>query len=168
MNFAELKNALAKDGSRTVRFRFDAGGEIEAHCHVTEIGRVSKDFVDCGGARRSSESCVLQTFVAGDVDHRLNVETLGKIIAASKPLGLNDTLPVEVEYQTSGNQGTIGVFLVTNVENSGDTLTLILSSKATACLAPDQCGIESSVVELNVVGQPGIEPSTVQPAPGGC
>lgn len=40
------------------------GDLVPAHFHVTEVGRVQKDFIDCGGTVRSATACVLQVWVA--------------------------------------------------------------------------------------------------------
>ncbi len=150
MKLHEVRNAIAEHQNLNVRFGFSDGGAIEAHCHVTEVGFSTKDFVDCGGTRRKTESCVLQTFVANDVDHRLGSETLGKILKAGEVLNLRDDMPVEVEYQsTESNRGTIGVFEIGGVAATENELTFVLRSKATACLAPDQCGIEDPLAQLS-------------------
>ncbi len=35
-----------------------SGGLVPSHFHITEVGRVQKTFVDCGGTRRETVSCV--------------------------------------------------------------------------------------------------------------
>jgi hypothetical protein len=32
---------------------------VPTHYHITEVGKVQKDFIDCGGTVRSSTACVL-------------------------------------------------------------------------------------------------------------
>ena len=143
MTLKELKLALDRPGTRNVRFGFADGGQIEPHFHVTEVGKVTKDFVDCGGTRRTTESCVLQTYVANDFEHRLGTDTLAKVLQAAEPLALDDELPVEVEYQLrSAHRGTIGLYQIAGCDISDEAVTLMLAPKATACLAPDRCGIE--------------------------
>ena len=149
----EFRKIVADYPNRNVRFGFSDGGQVEAHCHVTEIGLLIKDFVDCGGSRRNAASCVLQTFVADDVDHRLGVATLGKILRAGEVLNLQDDLPVEVEYQSKGsNRGTIGVFEVSRFRATDEELIFELKAKATACLAPDRCGIDDMGIGNEEIG----------------
>ncbi|MEI7863404.1 MAG: DUF6428 family protein, partial [Planctomycetota bacterium] len=31
---------------------------VPAHFHITEVGRVQKDFIDCGGTVRSATTCL--------------------------------------------------------------------------------------------------------------
>ena len=64
MNLHELKAALAHAASEAeVRIALPDGGEVPAHFHVTEVGHIQKDFIDCGGKRRASRACTLQTWM---------------------------------------------------------------------------------------------------------
>jgi hypothetical protein len=62
------------------------GAFVPAHFHVTEVGRVQKDFIDCGGTVRSSTMCVLQVWVADDTDHRLDTTKLAGILRLAAPV----------------------------------------------------------------------------------
>ena len=74
------------------------GKFIPSHFHVTEVGLVTKKFVDCGGILREDNSCCLQIWVADDINHRLSSEKLVSILKIGKTsIGIDD-LPVEVEY----------------------------------------------------------------------
>ncbi len=137
MTLREFKAVLHQYAGHAVRFEFLAGGQIEPHFHVTEVGKVTKDFVDCGATRRNHQVCNLQIYVANDVDHRLTAEKLHAILSKAAVLQLDESLPVEVEYQ----QQTIGSYAVSDHAVFPDRLTFELKSKQTACLAPDQCGI---------------------------
>ena len=137
MIFREFKAVLQQFAGHTVRFEFLAGGQIEPHFHVTEVGKVTRDFVDCGATRRRHEVCNLQIYVATDVDHRLTAEKLHVILSQAAVLQFDESLPVEVEYQ----QQTIGSYAISGHAVFPDQLTFRLKAKQTACLAPDQCGI---------------------------
>ena len=50
MNITEIKTILK--ASKTIAFKLPNGTLVPAHFHVTEIGKVHKDFIDCGGKRR--------------------------------------------------------------------------------------------------------------------
>ncbi len=110
---------------------------VPAHFHVTEVGRVQKDFIDCGGTTRSTVSCVLQVWVADDTDHRLDTTKLAKIIKLAAPLLKGSDLPVEVEYES----GTVSQYPVTTAEVTPGGVLLHLGTKHTACLAQDRCGV---------------------------
>ncbi len=110
---------------------------VPAHFHVTEVGRVQKDFIDCGGTVRSTTACVLQVWVADDTDHRLETNKLAKIVRLAAPLLKGDDLPVEVEYEN----GVVSQYPVSAAEVTPAGVLLHLGTKHTACLAPDRCGV---------------------------
>ena len=73
---------------------------------MTEVGKVTKHFIDCGGTERNEEVISFQLWSANDYDHRLHSKKLLDIIELSeKVLGIED-LEIEVEYQAD----TIGKF----------------------------------------------------------
>src|SRR3954454_2793858 len=88
------------------------GSFVPAHFHVTEVGRVQKDFIDCGGTRRSTTACVLQVWVATDTDHRLDTTKLARIIQVGSPLFPTTAVPVEVEYE----QGAVSQYPLREAE----------------------------------------------------
>ena len=110
---------------------------VPAHFHVTEVGRVQKDFIDCGGTTRSATTCVLQVWVAKDLDHRLDTSKLANILRLAAPLLKSTELQVEVEYENE----TVSQFPISAAEVTPSGLLLLLSSKHTACLAQDRCGV---------------------------
>ncbi len=130
MTLQQIKEILKT--SKTIAFQLPEGSLVPAHFHVTEVGRVSKDFIDCGGKRRQEEKVSFQLWEENDYDHRLHPEKLINIIELSqKTLGL-DNEEIEVEYQGT----TIGKY---GLEHDGTNF--ILTTKMTACLAKDACGI---------------------------
>lgn len=137
MNLAEFRAALEANPDSALEFSFAGRGPLDAHFHVTEIGRVTKDFVDCGGVRRSEVRCVLQTLVAADYDHRLDSTKFAKIVALADKLDLPDDAPVEVEHQ----ERSVSTDVLDAIERDGDKLTLHFRPKQTACLAEDACNI---------------------------
>ena len=110
---------------------------VPVHYHITEVGRIQKDFVDCGGTVRSTTSCVLQVWVADDVDHRLDSGKLAAILRTAAPLLRSDDLPVEVEYE----DGVVSQYPVGGVEVTPAGLLVTLGTKHTACLAPEKCKV---------------------------
>lgn len=110
---------------------------MPAHFHVTEVGRVHKDFIDCGGTVRSATACVLQVWVAQDFDHRLDATKLAHIMRLASPLLKSGDLPVEVEYEN----GVVSQFPVIAAEAAPSGVLLYLGTKHTACLAQDRCGV---------------------------
>jgi len=155
MNLQEFKTALSDKPAHELGIQFDSGIVLPPHFHITEIGKVTKDFVDCGGTRRTAISCVLQTFIATDFDHRLKTDKLSTIIEKASSLELDESTPVEIEIQTD----TIGTYAVTGCLVADGKVTIEVAAKQTACLAPDQCGIDSV---------PTIEISTADPSAEEC
>ena len=135
MKIGQLKTALANNTESVVRFLLPNGMSVPTHAHVTEVARVDKHFVDCGGTVRQETYCRLQTWVADDLDHRLNAGKLLKILEKAKPLLKSDDLDVDVEHEV----GFISQFPVEGATASGSEITLQLGTRHTACLAMDQC-----------------------------
>lgn len=117
------------------------GRLVPNHFHVTEIGEVTKSFVDCGGTLRRERKVSFQLWSATDYDHRLHPDKLVKIInIAKEQLGLGD-LGVQVEYQGAN---TIEVY---GLEADGDKLRL--TAKATDCLALESCGLPNKQISIS-------------------
>lgn len=130
MKISEIKENLA--GLQTVNFKLPDGSYLPPHFHVTEVGLVTKHFIDCGGTERKETAANFQLWEAGDYDHRLAPQKFLHILnLCNKVLGDEDLL-IEVEYQ----QSTIGKFGL-----DFDGKDFILTLKQTACLAQDACGI---------------------------
>jgi len=70
---------------------------VPAHYHITEVGKVQKDFIDCGGTVRSTTACVLQVWIAADIDHRLRTKKLAGIMRIAGPVLQSEDLHMEVE-----------------------------------------------------------------------
>ena len=104
MKISEFKNQLTS--IENLHFILPGGKAIPAHFHITEVGIVTKNFIDCGGKIREEKVANLQLWEADDYDHRLSSEKLSGIVSlAESKLGMED-LEIEVEYQA----GTIGKF----------------------------------------------------------
>ena len=133
MKISEIKQALAE--VETVNFRLPSGEYLPSHFHVTEVGLVSKHFIDCGGVERRETVANFQLWEAGDYDHRLAPLKFLHILDLSQRILGTEDLDIEVEYQ----QATIGKFGLTREGND-----FVLTPKQTACLAQDACGIPDS------------------------
>lgn len=131
MKLSEIKKVLRS--LETVTFKLPNGELVQSHFHVTEVGKVTKHFIDCGGTIRNKEVANFQLWEANDYNHRLHPEKLIHIIELSESkLGIPD-LEIEVEYQMAD---TIGKF-----DLDFDGKDFLLKSKLTDCLAKDKCGI---------------------------
>ena len=131
MKLSEIKQILTDLDA--VIFQLPNKSFVPEHFHVTEVGVITKNFIDCGGTVREEKVINFQLWEADDYDHRLAPTKLNKIIELSeRTLNLDSELEIEVEYQSD----TIGKY---GLEYNG--IYFQLTSKLTACLAQDACGI---------------------------
>jgi len=141
----------------TIAFELPDGNLVPRHFHVTEVGKITKQFIDCGGTVRTEEVVNFQLWNANDYDHRLHPEKLLKIIELSeKALGIGEDLPVEVEYQGR------------TIEKFGlefDGRHFLLATKQTDCLAKENCGVpmekpKVSMTQLQTADSPCCAPDS--------
>lgn len=140
MKVKELTQLLSLNANLNIILKLPNSSEVPAHFHVTEVARLQKDFIDCGGTQRSLTTCVLQTWVDRDFDHRLDSTKLLKIMRLAEPILKSDELPIEVEYEDN----LISQYTLDNAEVHGKNIVFTLSTKHTDCLAKDKCGIDQT------------------------
>ncbi|MFC3198160.1 DUF6428 family protein [Parapedobacter deserti] len=156
MRLSEVKRLLPTVDE--VVFQLEDGTFVPEHFHVTEVGTITKHFIDCGGVIRHEEVVNFQLWNAHDDEHRLKPEKLLRIIELSEDkLGMKDA-EIEVEYQSS----TIGKY---GLDFNGDHF--ILKNKATACLAQDACGVPAEQQHKGLVQVPVATAAYCSPE-GGC
>ncbi|MEN2401754.1 DUF6428 family protein [Flavobacterium sp. MC2016-06] len=120
-----------------VVFQLENGDFVPEYFHVTEIGTITKHFIDCGGSIRNEKVVNFQLWNANDYEHRLKPMKLMNIIKLSQEkLGIGDN-EIEVEYQGE----TIGKY---DLDFNGQHF--VLKNKTTACLAQEACGIPIKVL----------------------
>ncbi|MEO9569735.1 MAG: DUF6428 family protein [Polaribacter sp.] len=129
MKLSEIKNLLKSLDK--IGFQLPSGELVASHFHVTEVGKITKDFIDCGGKVRSESVINFQLWEENDYDHRLHPEKLIHIIELSDKIFKFDDLEIEVEYQ---GKDTISKF---NLDFDGTNF--LLTTKVTACLAKEVC-----------------------------
>ena len=151
MKLSVIKNILTT--LENVEFQLENGSFVPEHFHVTEVGIITKNFIDCGGVVRNEKTVNFQLWNANDFEHRLKPGKLLNIIKLSEEkLGIEDQ-DIEVEYQAE----TIGKY---DLEFNGKNF--VLKNKTTACLAEDACGIPSLKPKINLAAA-----SANNCAPGG-
>jgi hypothetical protein len=139
MKLSELK--LHLNTVTDLNFKLPDGTKVPQHFHVTEVGQITKNFIDCGGTIRHEKTVSFQLWEAGDFDHRLAPKKLTDIIRLSEDkLGIQDS-EIEVEYQGQ----TIGKYGLEYKEGA-----FVLTNKQTDCLAPDKCGIPVEKTKLKL------------------
>jgi hypothetical protein len=148
MKLSDLRAAVEKHSDAVARFVLPDGDEIPLHAHVTEVGHVVKNFIDCRGVIGKSESVLLQTHVGQDTHHRLTAGTFAKILKLGDQVLPHDRLEVEVEYDCC----VVAQYPVTEVKPAGDYLDLILGKRHTQCLAQERQ--KDAVVTVNACCAP--------------
>lgn len=156
MKLADVKQILPT--LENVEFQLENGTFVPEHFHVTEVGMITKNFIDCGGIIRTEKVVNFQLWNAEDFEHRLKPNKLLHIINLSEEkLGIED-FEIEVEYQ----RDTIGKY---DLEFNGKTF--VLKNKTTACLAYDACGIAAEKQRVNL-SELSVNPTSCAPNSGCC
>jgi hypothetical protein len=139
MKLSKIKQIL--NTVEAVNFQLPNGSYVPEYFHVTEVGLITKNFIDCGGTVRKETVVNFQLWNANDFEHRLKPQKLIHIIELSeKVLGIED-FEIEVEYQDQ----TIGKY---DLDFNGKDFLLL--NKQTACLAQESCGIPAEKSKLNL------------------
>ncbi|PZR70969.1 MAG: hypothetical protein DLM73_16620 [Chthoniobacterales bacterium] len=134
MKLFDLRAVLEKHPNTFPRFILPDGDYIPAHAHVTEVGHVANNFIDCGGVTGRSETVLLQTHVGGDTDHRLRSDRFAKILQLGERVLPHDQLEVEVEYDCC----VVAQYPIAAVQASGEHLDVALGKRRTQCLANER------------------------------
>jgi hypothetical protein len=129
MTFNELLNALDANPNRLPRFVLPDGDYIPAHAHVTEVGHLVKNTIDCGGLSGKEERVVLQMHVGDDIDHRLRSDRFAKILRLGKRVIPTANLDVDVEYDCC----VVAQYPITSAKPDGEYLNMILQRGRTQC-----------------------------------
>jgi len=137
MTLAEFKDLLARHAEHLFRLRLPDGAPVPVSFHITEVGRLHKTYLDCGGTLRESTTCQLQVWVGEDYEHRIETGKMAGILAKAAAILPDEAVPLEIEYEDR----VISQYTVAGHEITGDAVILNLAHKHTECLAPELCGL---------------------------
>jgi hypothetical protein len=140
MTLHDLQTALEVNPSRFPRFVLPDGDCIPAHAHVTEVGHVVRNFIDCGGRTGKEEKVVLQTHVGSDTDHRLRADSFAKILRLGNSVIPTADLDVDVEYDCC----VVAQYPIAEAAPAGEHLELILQRGRTQCRARERRDSETA------------------------
>lgn len=157
MKLSEVKTILGN--LDTIAFQLPNGKLVPNHFHVTEVGKITKNFIDCGGTVRKEEVVNFQLWDSNDYDHRLHPEKLVHIIELSERILEIGDLEIEVEYQGE------------TIEKFGldfDGTHFLLNTKQTDCLAKEQCGIPAEKPKVKLSQLQGTSANGCTPNSGCC
>ncbi|SDS19951.1 DUF6428 family protein [Christiangramia echinicola] len=154
MKLSEFTNQLS--GLSEIAFELPNGQLVPEHFHVTEVGKINKHFIDCGGTLRNEEKVSFQLWEENDYNHRLHPDKLINIIELAKnKLGLPD-VEIEVEYQGES---------INKFELDFDGKNFLLVNTQTACLAKEKCGVPEQKPKVKLSE---LQNSTCTPESGCC
>lgn len=135
MKLSEFKALLKNEGDKHFRLQLPDGSPIPVSFHVTEVGRVQKTFIDCGGTLRESVACQLQVWVGEDVEHRIEARKAAAILEKARAFLPDESIPVEIEYEHE----VISQYTIEGYQSGVGSVVLKLAPKHTECLAPELC-----------------------------
>jgi hypothetical protein len=134
MTLRDLQGTLEANANMLPRFVLPDGDYIPAYAHVTEVGHVVRNFIDCGGVLGKEEKVVLQTHVGSDTDHRLRADRLAKILGLGNRVIPSADLDVDVEYDCC----VVAQYPIAEAKPDGEYLNLILRRSRTQCRARER------------------------------
>lgn len=135
LTLEDFRKSLAASPGLGLRFRLPTGGLTPVHLHLTEVARVEKRFIDCGGTVRTDVSARLQLWAADDTDHRVGCAKALQILGRGADLVVSNGLPMEVEFDFP----LLTLFAVVGSVVEGAERVFLLEGKKADCLAPDVC-----------------------------
>jgi hypothetical protein len=140
MTLHDLQNALEANPELFPRFVLPDGEYIPAHAHVTEVGHLVRNFIDCGGLTGKEEKIVLQTHVGDDTDHRLRSDRFARILELGNRVIPSADLDLDVEYDCC----VVAQYPIAEAAPDGDHLNLILRRSRTQCRARERRDSETA------------------------
>ncbi|MFT7173124.1 MAG: hypothetical protein ACI9NQ_001344 [Paracoccaceae bacterium] len=135
MNLPEFSDLLKNNPTCGITLALPDGSFAPSHFHITEIGAVSKSFIDCGGKAHAEQACVLQVWLAHDYNHRIEAGKLARILDAAANLFTSHDVPVEFEHEAP----VLTRLPIDSAEVANKQITFHLSLKKADCLAKDIC-----------------------------
>ncbi|RYX82407.1 hypothetical protein EON83_19535 [bacterium] len=135
MKLAQFKALLESNRNKQFLLQLPNGKTVPQAFHITEVGFVSKTFIDCGGKVHTQQTCQLQAWLGPDVDHRIEAGKMADILTKATAIIPHDFLDLEVEYEDE----VISQYPVADANVTETAVTLVLTTKHTDCLAKDLC-----------------------------
>ena len=140
MKLSELKTLLSSNLDKHFQLKLPDESNVPQSFHITEVGLVTKTFIDCGGKVHKIETCQLQAWIGPDIDHRIEARKMLDILEISQSIVPDDSVDIEIEYQ----DGILSQYPISSALITNDAVTLLLILKHTDCLAKELCLPRSS------------------------
>jgi hypothetical protein len=140
MTLNEFKALLEANRDKQFLLQLPNEKTVPQSFHITEVGAVSKTFIDCGGKVHTVQTCQLQAWIGPDIDHRIEAGKMADILKVAASIIPNDSLDIEIEYEDE----IISQYPVAEAVVSDAAVTLHLTTKHTDCLAKELCLVPSA------------------------
>lgn len=140
MKLAQLKTLLQTNRDKQFLLQLPNCKDVPHSFHITEVGFVEKKFIDCGGKTHAVQTCQLQAWIGPDIDHRIEAGKMADILEISASILPHEFLEVEIEYEDE----VISQYPISNAVVNDESVVLQLTTKHTACLAKELCGVPSA------------------------
>lgn len=127
--------SISKNPQSRVEFYLPNGTQVPAHFHLTDVGSIFRHFIDCGAQVRNESYVQIQLWLGKDIDHRLNSDTVLKILSHSgvvldKLLNLQSA-DVIIEYKDE----LTSQYPIARIEQTDQAVKIYLKLSETQCLA---------------------------------
>ena len=63
-----------------LKFQLPNGQLVPSYFHITEVGKVTRNYIDCGGVLRQENKLNLQLWVSSDTEHCLKPDNILNIL----------------------------------------------------------------------------------------
>lgn len=135
INYQKFNQVLSDNSDKLVEYYLPNGQKIHGHYHITDIGSVTANFIDCGGQVRSEQHVQIQLWLGADLDHTLTAQKSQSIFKRSQAvLNLLDDLEnsaVLIEYKTD----LVALYQLGKADVTADRVKFYLQDRTTQCLA---------------------------------
>ncbi len=162
MKLSQFTNLLEAYPDTPFHLVLPGDNAVPVSFHITEVGYVTKRFIDCGGSLHTLERCQLQAWVYTDTHHRLLAGKMAGVLNLARAKGVlpeGEDLDVEIEYE----EAVISQYSVESFVVSESAVVFALAAKHTDCLAKEFC-VPNSVALPMAAG----EAADCGCGPGGC
>jgi hypothetical protein len=135
IQYQQFIDILSKSPQSPIKFYLPNGNKIPAHFHLTDVGSVFRHFIDCGAQVRDESYVQIQVWLGKDTEHRLNGETILKILSHSDVVlnKLSDlqSADVIIEYKDV----LTSQYPIADIEQTDHAVKIYLKPSETQCLA---------------------------------
>ena len=137
MKLSQFTHLLHSYSDKPFHLVLPGQNTVPVSFHITEVGHVTKRFIDCGGKVHHWQACQLQVWVGEDTDHRLLAGKMAGVLnlAQAKSILPAEDLDVEIEYENT----VISQYAIADYTVSESAVVFTLAGKHTDCLAKELC-----------------------------